>query len=229
MTDTSTQASGPITMQLGDFVRVKSQDERDWRFMWNSRPYPLPAGGDVLMPFECAALWFGDPRSSTNVMSIRDEQGVVTWVGDRATEVRRLRTKYDNQFGDETQIVNAPKVEVYDLDDNRIYTVLDDPQGDTTSLVTNTVADQATLLAQLQRQDRMIRALMEAQGMDPNADPNALVAQPNTFDEDDDKIGDGDAFDLNNGEGGGAGDGSSDPATAGAVETGTTIPEDNGT
>jgi len=58
------------------------------------------------MPAACAFSWFGDPRSTAQMGTVRDQKGIVGFIPDRDTERRRLRVKYDNQFGDENVIVN---------------------------------------------------------------------------------------------------------------------------
>lgn len=124
---------------------------------WDSRKHNLQPGRDSFIPFEAAASFFGDPRSGERIVSIINERGQVGFIPDRATEVRRLRTKYDNMFGDETVIENYPIVEVYDLQENeRIITVLDDPKGDTVRIAERTVTQDNELVDIVHAQQKTI-------------------------------------------------------------------------
>lgn len=164
----------------GDFVRVVNQGADDLRLQWDSRHFTVPAGGESFVPFELAAKDFGDPRSSANIAALRDENGAVSFVADRATEVRRLRVLYDNGFGDETRIKNHPTVEVYDLEGNRIYTVLDDPDGERVTPAVQSSFDQADLMATVQRQQRLLDQLMKQAGMTTDANLAHTVVAPDT-------------------------------------------------
>lgn len=134
--------------------------------MWDAKQYVIAVGGATFAPFEAVAVAAGDPRATEGTQTIRDESGNVGWVVDRPTEVRRLRTLYDNQTGDLHEIKYAPQLYVEDLEGNTITTVLDDPQGESVTPVQTTVLDREQLLAQVQRQQRMIETLAQAQGID---------------------------------------------------------------
>ena len=133
---------------------------------WDSRPYVVSVGDTAFAPFEAVSVAVGDPRSSDETRTVRDESGNVGWIVDRATEVRRLRTLYDNQTGDLSEIKYAPLLDVFDLEGERVKTVLDDPEGDSVTPAVTTLLDRDQLLAQVQRQQRMIEQLAEAQGID---------------------------------------------------------------
>lgn len=156
---------------------VVHDDTSPLDLMWNSRRYPIPVGSEGFVPFEAAANAFGDPRAAEMMGSYKDEAGNVGFILDRATEVRRLRTLYDNQTGPENQILYAPQVTVADLEGNPISTVLDDPEGVAVHPVAQTALDRDSLLAQLQRQQRMIEMLAAQQGIDLN-NANLAVQEP---------------------------------------------------
>lgn len=149
-------------------------DLSSWEIQWDSRKYNLVPGQDCFVPFEAAVNMFGDPRSGERIVSNRDERGQVGFIPDRATEVRRLRTKYDNLFGNEAIVENYPLVEVYELDGTRITTVLDDPQGESTTPVVKTVREDNELLEIVKRQQATINQLMERVGILPDG---SLVQQ----------------------------------------------------
>lgn len=178
MTDTSTTPPAPTTNPtVGDYVKVSNLATDDLTCMYDSRKWVVPASATAVMPFETACVYFGDPRSAENMASIRDDLGRVSWVPDRASEVRRLRTLYDNQQGDENVIANAPNVKVYDLNDNPITTVLDDPLGNSTTQHIVTINENERLLSMVSAQQRTIDMLV--QRLD-NLDPNAAKDIPAT-------------------------------------------------
>ena len=149
----------------GDFVKVTYRwrqrrllngdeyfdNETPLTLMWDSRPYLVKVGETAFAPFEAVSVATGDPRSGASTTSIRDDAGNVGWVVDRPTEVRRLRTLYDNQTGDLGEILFAPVLEVENLEGERVRTVLDDPEGDSVIPVQTTLLDRDQLLAQIQR------------------------------------------------------------------------------
>jgi hypothetical protein len=159
----------PTRAKSGDVATVTRDNEKPLTLMWDSRPYVCPVGKETFVPFEAMMVAFGDPRSTENMRSIRDVAGNVMFVSDRATEVRRLRTLYDNQIGPEDQILFAPEATVADVEGEAISTVLNDPEGEAVYPVPTTALDRDQLLAQLQRQQRMIEALAAAQGVDLGA------------------------------------------------------------
>lgn len=164
-TTSTVEEETPGAVSLGDWVRVRNVGDDPVRVQWDGRTYTVKPNSETFMPFEAAKLWFGDPRSGGAVASHRDVMGLVSWIPDRATEVRRLRALYDNQMGDERTILNHPLVEVYTQAGTRVYTVLDDPDGERTSPAVQTVADHAGLLAQVQRQQQTIELLLQKAGL----------------------------------------------------------------
>lgn len=156
----------PVRDKTGQILDVNRDEDEPFVLMWDSRRYEIGVGDSAFVPFDAMALAAGDPRSGEAMRSYRDESGNTGFILDRATEVRRLRTRYDNQLGDESVIDFAPDFSVTDLEDNVIRTVLDDPQGDSVLAVVTTVVDRDALLAQVQRQQRMIEMLAESQGID---------------------------------------------------------------
>lgn len=177
----------------GDFVKVKYHgrtrlnrngeeyydDVTDLVLMWDAKPYTIEVGKEGFTPFEAMSIAMGDPRSGEVVTTVRDEAGNVQFILDRATEVRRLRVLYDNKIGDEGQILYAPDATVTDLEGNEIKTVLADPEGESVITAPTTILDRDQLLAQVQRQQRMIEQLAESQGIDlATGEPSPTVEEP---------------------------------------------------
>lgn len=164
------------TVQLGDIVKVVNHGNRPIKLKWDSREYPIAPRTEEFVPFEAAKLYFGDPRSTKNVQSVRDDRGVVGFVSDRATEVRRLRLLWDHKFGEYIPgEVNAfqseliPRVEVFDLKGNKISTVLEDPEGNDISPSTQTQREANDTMSVIKRQGELIEILMQRLGMGPAA------------------------------------------------------------
>jgi hypothetical protein len=196
--------------ELGETLKVVNVGAQTLRFAWNSRQYVIPPGGADFMPFDAVKVYVGDPRATNNVRTSRDSLGIVSFLPDRATEVRRLRLLYAAPFGeymrasdvggifvsapvesapDPGQVyawdgVHVPQVEVYNIRGERIYTVLDDPEGSLTIpvAVTQSHVDRTDVLARLvEQQASIIDALSARLGIDPNGP--ALDNPPDLIDE----------------------------------------------
>lgn len=152
--------------RLGNVLEVVRDEEKPLVLAWDARQYPCEVGKEAFVPFEAMSLAFGDPRSGAVVSTPRDPAGNVMFVADRATEVRRLRSLYDNQFGDETEILYSPEADITDLEGNEVTSVLKDPFGDKVTPIVQTPYDRDQLLSQLKRQQQMIETLAQAQGID---------------------------------------------------------------
>lgn len=160
-----------INADIGDIVRVVNKADDPFVIAWDGRNYKLEPGKDQFVPFECATLWFGDPRSTNLVQSAVNDKGIRSFIPDRESEVRRLRVKYGNQGGDERYVQVHPFVEVYDVEGNRINTVLDDPDGETINVATPTVADNRDLQSLIERQQKQIDFLLSKVGLERNEAP----------------------------------------------------------
>jgi hypothetical protein len=156
-----------VALADNDIVRVVNRGDAPYTIMYDSKPYKLMPGEDSFIPFSAACVWFGDPRSTGQIGAVQNERGIRSYIPDRDTEVRRLRAKYDNQFGDESTIIRHPVVEVYAVTGERITTVLDDPSGESVNVATQTVTEQGNMVALIQAQqaqiDQLTRLVMATQ------------------------------------------------------------------
>lgn len=185
----------PVRDKQGQVLEVNDDTTTPLVLQWDSRRYEIPVGGSAFVPFDAMSNAAGDPRAGASMRSYRDESGNTGFILDRATEVRRLRTRYDNQMGDEEVIYFAPRMTVVDLEDNLIRTVLDDPSGESVLPITTTLVDRDALLAQVQRQQRMIEMLADQQGIDLNSTNLDVAVDPNATNDDLDSDGaSGDEF-----------------------------------
>lgn len=156
---------------------VKEDTETPFTFMWNGRGTTIKPGESGFVLFEAMANALGDPRSAGEMTSYRDESGLTGFILDRETEVRRLRVLYDNQMADSSQIHYAPKCDVETLDGEPIPTVTGDPSAEgAVAAVQPFAVSQDQLLAQIQRQQKVIERLAQDAGIDMSALGNAQVA-----------------------------------------------------
>lgn len=167
----SAPAKSAANISVGEFVRAVYEgswtDKHGRTFPatltigWDSKEYVLEPNKDTIVPFAAVANAFGDPRSTASMQSIKDQHGVVSWVIDRPSEIRRLRAKYDNQFGDETIVETYPNVRVYTLDGDELPTVLNDQSGDNVLAANVTVSDQEGMEAAIAEQRKTIEMLLQ--------------------------------------------------------------------
>lgn len=123
-----------------DTVKVINKGDKKFVIGWNNRYYTLLPKKDAHVPIEAVINAFGDPRAGGNMAYLRPEDGGTGVVPDRASEIRRLAQLYgietqqlkDHASGDSESPRPLPVVEVYTLDGDRLYTVLEDIPGEWT-------------------------------------------------------------------------------------------------
>lgn len=160
--------------------------------MYDSRTWHWEPGQVQYVPFPVVALHLGDPRSVGAPSAYRDRHHAPVFIPSREQEVARLRQLYGGTFfGEQDSFIGVPydertkelgepyrlphpEMEVFDTDDNRVYTVLDDPRGERAATMTPVSAmsfdDQ---LAALQRQ---MNALLAQRNM--STEQHAPVGPP---------------------------------------------------
>lgn len=180
MTDTIADLS---LTDLGDFVNVENLDDKALVIEYDSRRHVVEPGATRPIPFEAANVYFGDPRSTGMIAAKRDSVGRVQFIPDRATEVRRLRTLYDNRSGDERVIENHPNVRVTDYDGNVIPTVLHDPAGDMVNVAVPTISENEQLREMMRRQQQTIDLLAQRLGVDPTSGRELAPSEIDTADD----------------------------------------------
>ncbi len=144
-------------MQATDVVRLRNTGNDPWKAMYASQIYKMLPGQECIAPFIAACNWFGHPDAM---------DGLNPRERFRTDEVARLRVYYGVYDDAEKWETNMPKVQVYDLDGNRILTVLDDPEGDELSPALQTVAEKQNLefqLDQLKRQMKQMQTALDIQ------------------------------------------------------------------
>lgn len=137
---------------VNDVCRILNLMDREWTGMYNSQSYKMPPGGETIAPYIAVCNWFGHP----------DAVDVGPRERYRTDEYARLRVFYGVYDDEDRWDELTPKVEVYDLEGNRIITVIDDPSGAHLSPTQTTVLERDNLTRQLAQMDRQMRA-MQAQ------------------------------------------------------------------
>lgn len=178
-----------MPMQLGpyDTVRIRNIGNREWADKWNNQRYRCQPNGEALVPFAGVCLWFGHP-SAVDIPNDPKQRY-------RTEEFQRLCVKYgvydhhdefipgqvfqDERGKDKNPL---PQIEAFDLEGNKLVTVLEDPEG--TSLAPFSLEEQQNLdlrtqIAHLQRQ--MQTLLQQASGEDRAA--MAIKGSPNVTDD----------------------------------------------
>lgn len=134
-------------VNFGETVLCTNQGDDPVALMWNGKTYHLPPGRKVPVLFEAVVNHLGDPRSGTGVSPFLVggvEGGEKGFIPDRESEIRRLRARYSNGIGwlrsmdDENRVWGAPEIVVETYDGEKIWTVVEDPQGTKASPVAST-------------------------------------------------------------------------------------------
>lgn len=103
-----------------DLVKVLNVDSKPFNGKWDNAVWRIDPGSETLVPKGAANLWFGD-GALVDTLKRRD----------RSLAYDRLRSRYGAYERDDIWEANKPNVEVYDLDGNRVWTIIEDPEGNT--------------------------------------------------------------------------------------------------
>lgn len=198
--------ASPTTLQLGETVNVKFLGwpeghpslGQPLRLKWNSREVVIQQGQTAPVLFDAVKRYFGDPRATDKPQVLHDEYGQHCQIPDRYSEIALLQQLWlSSDFGtnqvkfreivpdDRTQFAGGisdriPRVEVYTLAGERIYTVVDDPYGERVIEATLTRSDaqyqQDLNLKLAEKIDRMEKELemLRARGAGNPGSPEDL-------------------------------------------------------
>lgn len=136
-------------LQANDVVRIRNLMDREWSAMYNSQTYRMGPGGETIAPYIAVCNWFGHPEAVD--MGPRERY--------RTDEYARLRVFYGVYDDEDKWDELTPKVEVYDLDGNRITTVIDDPSGSALTPAQSTVAERDLLVRQMAQMQKQMAAM----------------------------------------------------------------------
>lgn len=101
-----------------DSVRIVNNSDKPFRGVFEQRATVVRPGSVEFVPWAAACTWFGNPELRNTETSRQ-----------REAEFKHLLAKYGVYHHAELAPALLPKIEVTDLQGNRIYMVLDDPDG----------------------------------------------------------------------------------------------------
>lgn len=139
-------------MANGDVIYAINRGNRDLVWKWNSQRYMLRANETAIVPWEAMCLYMGRP----DAVDYDDRRR------DRFDEWQRLRMKYGAYDSAERWEANKPYVECMTLDEKKIITVVDDPEGDALTPDNTTKMQNAMLQTRLRQLEAEMRSLRRA-------------------------------------------------------------------
>jgi len=167
-------------------VRIKNLDDRK-PFVddYANQRYVIDPGGETIVPYFAMVYWLGDPRA----VDVGDRNSQ-PHLQHRTMELDRLQTKYgtygDSWYPQEWEINeenadlypasrhrNLPKLEVTSMTGERLYTVIDDPEGNHLNPATQTVNENRNMAEAVVQMQKQIQALTTQLAL---ADPAAAAA-----------------------------------------------------
>lgn len=168
--------------QILDLVRVVNTGDTDLVLRGNT-VYTIPAGKDRIIPFPEAASWFGDPRlQNVGRDKMRDlayRQVQAMW--GYTEGMQYPKDNWQPHLGVWTWEDFKPKAECYDMEGNRIFMVIDDPNGEHAfngpELIDPATQDNSTLTKQIAEMQRQIALLTTALAQ-ANVVPPAATEAP---------------------------------------------------
>lgn len=137
-----------------DIVRIRNTGKDAFKDQYGAVPYAIPAGEAVIIPFDAACLWLGDPR-------VINKPTLSQY--DRDDELHRVKTRLGAVVKEAmSEPWEPPALEVEDLEGNRIYMVVEDPDGLKGSIPTKTfgLSDTEAVAAELEAVKRQQAALL---------------------------------------------------------------------
>lgn len=146
-------------------IRIRNNGEKPYKDQYASTTYVVPPGGENVIPWEAALLWLGDPRlldDERHGFFARAEelQRVLIRMGSHGLDGRNLSEA-------ERAIEDRPSLEVYDIDNNRIPMLLDDPDGENVVPASFVKGEKDDLFAELDKvkayQAQLLQLIQENQ------------------------------------------------------------------
>jgi hypothetical protein len=155
-------------------------DTLNWRL--DGRPYPVPAGATMHVPFDVVRINLGDPRSGEQARVAMDGNEKIR-IASRKDELKRLDVLYGvgakimiaSQKGEPTTTLQdeAPNVTVTDAEGNPIATVVDDPGGENPAPIPVNLDTTEAVAAQIAQMQKTMEGLIEKQkALDATQNPD---------------------------------------------------------
>lgn len=160
---------------LHDAIRVKNVAPPDHKysklefFHGPGQRWVLNPTEEAVVPYYIAKNWFGDVRSGGTVTTQPAQTDIGTQtsvIPTREFEVARLHTHYGLHSGPTNTFDkdSVPNVELYDMDGNRVPSVLEDPEGKNVVEATQTVSQYEAMQRQIEQLTSMVNQLQGSSG-----------------------------------------------------------------
>lgn len=143
-------------------VRIENLDKkRTFQDTYGNYPYVCPPGQSLVVPWNAAKLWFGDPAKQDE-----PERGYFARKDELQRVFRRCGVDQTSPEDYVEQVrKNHPRVKVSTVDGEPISMILDDPEGKEVVTAAPTILEQEQLAGELDRlkkeQAKLLRMLEE--------------------------------------------------------------------
>ena len=162
---------------------VQASNNTDEPIEWDG--YTYQPGARRMVPFLAMTNSFGDPRSVNGTHQIfRSPDGTTGVIPPREIQRGKVAVAWNAGSGPGYSILwdEIPKLEFYNVDGERIFTVYDDPTGDKIMPANASVEHQRDLETTIRKQQRQINQLLALQGLDANDLPDDSEIPPDLSD-----------------------------------------------
>lgn len=150
-------------MASGQVIRLVNEGDSDFRDMYGSQPYVIPAGGQMFVDYDAMCLWLGHPEANDfdprNRVRLAEYQRLR---GRYGVDAKSLEQTLANVPTDSDELFRRmrPKLAAYDASTNtQIITVADDPDGMTVNREPEPGDNQGLILARMQQMEQEMAGL----------------------------------------------------------------------
>jgi hypothetical protein len=153
-------------------LKVHNKSDEPIKLTWDGRSVTVQPGKVGMATFEQVVNHFGHPAAGTVPTKMFDETGAMHVVPPRADERARISIKQNWELGQPhagtglMTLNRVPDVEIYDQDDQRIWTVAEDPLGEHQMTSTATPFNQTDQIARMERQLDLMKKQMSGGSAD---------------------------------------------------------------
>lgn len=152
-----------------DPMRIKNVDSKDFTFQYKNRWYSIEPQKEIIMPEDACMSLFGNWTCRDNPDNPQAQQ-------PRGEEWQRINTRYGVYFEPERH-EQFPKVELYAITGDRVFTVIDDPRGERMIKEVPTMDQMEVLKAHAARMENQLRAVEEQMRQMQTASPPSDIPE----------------------------------------------------
>lgn len=171
-------------MASGDVVRLVNVGDTDFVDAFNGRGYTIKAHSQLMVDWDAMCLWLGHPDANNfdprNRVRVQEYERIRTKYG---VDAKALEMSLDKTPFEAEDLFRAmrPPLEAYDMADNRIFTVADDPNGDFLAPVVaaqKSGGDMTVIMARMQSMEQEQANLRQQLAMAQRREQALNDAQP---------------------------------------------------